>query len=104
MGVTKGGAVIVNVSVADAEIAARIKQLLATAGGELTQDGFGSPLMGAYGPTTAHGRRGVIGGQPATSAMANQTFQDALGRGASAELTIGEREREAAAPTPPPAR
>jgi hypothetical protein len=79
MGLTKGGAVIVKVSVPDAEMAARVKALLVAAGGaELTKDEPGSPSIGAYGPTTAHGAVGIIGAEPETSSMAERSFQDAL--------------------------
>ena len=79
MGLTKGGAVIVKVSVPDAEVAARVKALLVAAGGaELTRDEPGSPSVGGYGPTTAHGKVGLIGAEPATSSMAERSFQDGL--------------------------
>jgi hypothetical protein len=79
MGLTKGGHVIVNVSVPDAEIAERVRAVLAAAGGELTsEEQRGSPSVGAYGPTTAHGRVGIIGGPPETSSMAEKSYQDTL--------------------------
>ena len=76
---TEGGALIVNVGVPDAALAARVKELLVAAGGaELTRDEPGSPSVGAYGPTTAHGTVGIIGAEPETSSMAERSFQDAL--------------------------
>ncbi|HEY3107789.1 MAG TPA: hypothetical protein VGL23_03505 [Chloroflexota bacterium] len=78
-GQVRGGAVIVKVSVPDAELVGRVKALLAAAGGaELTKDEPGSPSVGGYGPTTAHGRVGIIGAEPETSSMAERSFQDAL--------------------------
>jgi hypothetical protein len=75
---TVRGHVIVNVSVPDAETADRVRAALVEAGGRLTGDERGSPSVGGYGPTTAHGRVGIIGGEPETSSMAERSFQDAL--------------------------
>jgi hypothetical protein len=78
MGLTKGGHVIVKVSVPDAETAERVIAALVAAGGEPTSEEPGSPSVGAYGPTTAHGQGGIIGGVPETSSMAERSYQDAL--------------------------
>ena len=79
LGEVRGGAVIVNVSVPDGDTAARVKELLLASGGaELSRDEPGSPSVGGYGPTTAHGRAGLIGAAPGTSAMAERSYQDAL--------------------------
>jgi hypothetical protein len=80
LGITSSGDILVNVSVPDAEMARRVLEVLTSCGGAVTQDQHGSPSVGAYGYTTAHGTVGIIGAEPETSAMANQTFQDSLDR------------------------
>jgi hypothetical protein len=78
MGLTKGGAVMVKVSVPDSPTAERVRAALVAAGGQLTQDELGSPSVGGTGPTTAHGRVGLIGGPIRTSSMAERVYQDRL--------------------------
>src|SRR5829696_8287433 len=48
-GLTKGGHVIVNVSVSDEQVAERVRAVLVEAGGALVSEKLASPSVGGYG-------------------------------------------------------
>jgi len=74
IGITKAGAVLVHARGYDASLSDRLVSLLKGMGGEVIQTPYQTVSTGGYGPTTANGSRGVFGGAPTTSAMANHLF------------------------------
>jgi hypothetical protein len=68
------GAVLVHARGYDASLSDRLVSLLKGMGGEVIQTPYQTVSTGGYGPTTANGARGVFGGAPTTSAMANHLF------------------------------
>jgi hypothetical protein len=74
IGITKAGAVLVHARGYDPSLTDQVRELLERAGGVLIVTEHGTVSTGGYGPTTANGTRGVFGGAPGTSSMANHLF------------------------------
>lgn len=77
LGITKAGAILVHARVQNAAAIDRVREVLGRFGGAIVESDRGSVSTGGYGPTTAHGTRGVFGGPPNTSAMANHLYTHA---------------------------